>query len=140
MIQGGDFTDGDGTGGHAIVWSGHCGPDGRSAQLGDCDQTDWTLPDEANNGYLHVPCTISMAKTSQPNTGGSQFFLIPEDSTPSHLDGVHTVFGTVTSGCEHVTAISEVPTGQGDVPENDVTVESVTFVGSEETDPWYKFW
>ena len=140
MIQGGDFTNGDGTGGHAIVWSGHCGPDGRSAQLGDCDQTDWTLPDEANNGYLHVPCTISMAKTSQPNTGGSQFFLIPEDSTPSHLDGVHTVFGTVTSGCEHVTAISEVPTGQGDVPENDVTIESVTFVGSEESDPWYKFW
>ena len=81
-----------------------------------------------------------MAKTSAPHTGGSQFFLIPEDSTPSHLDGVHTVFGTITSGCEHVTAISQVPTDQGDVPQNDVTIESATFVGSEEVDPWYKFW
>ena len=81
-----------------------------------------------------------MAKTSSPHTGGSQFFLIPEDSTPSHLDGVHTVFGKITSGCEHVTAISQVPTGQGDVPLNDVTIESATFVGSVEVDPWYKFW
>ncbi len=54
-----------------------------------------------------------MAKTSMPNTGGSQFFIIPEDSTPSWLDGVHTVFGTVTSGCEHITTISEVATEQG---------------------------
>ena len=36
-----------------------------------------------------------MAKTSNPNTGGSQFFLIPEDSEPSHLNGVHTVFGEI---------------------------------------------
>ncbi len=143
MIQGGDFTNGDGTGGHAIVWSGYCNVPGQGGVLsgeGDCGQNDWTLPDEAVNGYVHDPCTISMAKTSQPNTGGSQFFLIPEDSTPSHLDGVHTVFGTITSGCEHVTAISQVPTGQGDVPQNDVTIESATFVGSEEVDPWYKFW
>ncbi len=54
-----------------------------------------------------------MAKTSMPNTGGSQFFIIPEDSTQHWLDGVHTVFGTVTSGCEHITTISEVATGQG---------------------------
>ena len=83
-----------------------------------------------------------MAKTSYPHTGGSQFFLIPEDSTPSHLDGVHTVFGTITSGCEHVTSISQVAvTGQqGSTPVDDVTIESATFVGSEEVDPWYKFW
>ena len=41
----------------------------------DCASTGWTLGDEADNGYVHDPCTISMAKTSQPNTGGSQFFL-----------------------------------------------------------------
>ena len=34
----------------------------------------------------------------------------------------------------------KVPTGQGDVPLNDVTIESATFVGSVEVDPWYKFW
>ena len=66
-----------------------------------------------------------MAKTSNPNTGGSQFFLIPEDSEPSHLNGVHTVFGEITSGCNHVTAISEVPTGAQDKPINDVTLISV---------------
>ena len=139
MIQGGDFTNGDGTGGHAIIWDGYC--NGQAMEnSADCASTGWTLGDEADNGYVHDPCTISMAKTSSPHTGGSQFFLIPEDSTPSHLDGVHTVFGKITSGCEHVTAISQVPTGQGDVPLNDVTIESATFVGSVEVDPWYKFW
>ena len=141
MIQGGDFTNGDGTGGHAIIWDGYCNGQAM-ANSADCASTGWTLGDEADNGYVHDPCTISMAKTSSPHTGGSQFFLIPEDSTPSHLDGVHTVFGKITSGCEHVTAISQVAvTGQqGSTPVDDVTIESATFVGSVEVDPWYKFW
>ena len=141
MIQGGDFTNGDGTGGHAIIWDGYCNGQAMDNSA-DCASTGWTLGDEADNGYLHEICTISMAKTSAPHTGGSQFFLIPEDSTPSHLDGVHTVFGKITSGCEHVTAISQVAvTGQqGSTPVDDVTIESATFVGSEEVDPWYKFW
>ena len=141
MIQGGDFTNGDGTGGHAIIWDGYCNGQTMEAST-DCASTGWTLGDEADNGYVHNPCTISMAKTNAPHTGGSQFFLIPEDSTPSHLDGVHTVFGKVTSGCEHVTAISQVAVGgsQGSTPINDVTIESANFVGSEEVDPWYKFW
>jgi cyclophilin family peptidyl-prolyl cis-trans isomerase len=141
MIQGGDFTNGDGTGGHAVIWDGYCNGDERPAST-DCAQTQWTLGDEADNGYLHETCTISMAKTSKQHTGGSQFFLIPEDSTPSHLDGVHTVFGKITSGCEHVTAISQVAVAgpQGSTPVDDVTIESATFVGQGETDPWYKFW
>ena len=58
-----------------------------------------------------------MAKTSQPNTGGSQFFLMPDDiDQHTWLDGVHTVFGDITYGCEHVTSISEVTTGSGDRP------------------------
>jgi len=61
-----------------------------------------------------------MAKTSSPNTGSSQFYIVPEDSTPSHLDGVHTVFGRVLSGIDHVTAISEVPTDGGDRPLEEV--------------------
>ena len=141
MIQGGDFTNGDGTGGHAIIWDGYCNGQAMDNSA-DCASTGWTLGDEADNGYVHDPCTISMAKTNAPHTGGSQFFLIPEDSTPSHLDGVHTVFGKITSGCEHVTAISQVAvTGQqGSTPVDDVTIESATFVGSVEVDPWYKFW
>ena len=147
MIQGGDFTNGDGTGGHAVVWSGYCnvpGQGGVASQEGDCAQSEWTVPDEADNGYLHEVCTISMAKTSQANTGGSQFFLIPQDSNdgngPNWLDGVHTVFGSITDGCDVVTTISNLPTDGGDKPINDVTIESANFVGQDETDPWYKFW
>ena len=123
MIQGGDFQNEDGTGGYAAEFYGYC--DGNE-QPNPCNyETQYTVPDEADNGLVHDSCTISMAKTSNPNTGGSQFFLIPEDSEPSHLDGVHTVFGEITSGCNHVTAISEVPTGAQDKPINDVTLISV---------------
>ena len=146
MIQGGDFTRGDGTGGHAAKWFGYCNGDNTVSEA-DCQETSYTIPDEADNGLKHEPCTISMAKTSAPHTGGSQFFLIPSDSTPNWLDGVHTVFGEVTSGCDHVTAISGVTTGNndnsdqtsGDRPIQDVKLVSATFVGSE-TKPWYEFW
>ena len=125
MIQGGDFENGDGTGGYAAKWYGIC--DGQPMNQSDCpDQTHYNVPDEADNGLAHTSCKISMAKTSYPNTGGSQFFIIPEDSTPNWLDGVHTVFGTVTSGCEHITTISEVATGQGDRPVYPVTILSAT--------------
>ena len=141
MIQGGDFENGDGFGGHAIIWDGYC--NGNAVQDSDCDgfgQSQWTIGDEADNGLIHTPCSISMAKTSNAHTGGSQFFLIPSDSTPNWLDGVHTVFGNITSGCDHVTAISQVATGQNDKPVGDVIIESAVFLGSEEVDPWYKFW
>ena len=138
MIQGGDFTRGDGTGGHAAKWFGYCNGDNTVSEA-DCAETSYTIPDEADNGLNHEPCTISMAKTSAPHTGGSQFFLIPSDSTPNWLDGVHTVFGEVTSGCNHVTAISGVSTESNDRPTQDVELVSATFVGSE-TKPWYEFW
>jgi cyclophilin family peptidyl-prolyl cis-trans isomerase len=140
MIQGGDFQNHDGTGGYAIVWSGYCNGQKSSSETPDCAQDSWTLPDEANNGLLHDPCTISMAKQNPPHTGGSQFFLIPESSNPSHLDGVHTVFGKITDGCDLVTSISGVETGQGDKPVYDVNLVSAEFIGQEEVDPWYKFW
>jgi cyclophilin family peptidyl-prolyl cis-trans isomerase len=109
MIQGGDFENHDGTGGYAADWYGYC--NGQSANnQSACNQSSWTIPDEADNGLLHNSCVISMAKTSAENTGGSQFFIVPEDSNPTHLDGVHTVFGEITEGCEHVTTISEVAT------------------------------
>ena len=76
-----------------------------------------------------------MAKTSNPNTGGSQFFLIPEDSSPNHLDGVHTVFGQIISGCENITSISEVPTGAMDQPIQNVTITSMHLLHSVETVP-----
>ena len=116
MIQGGDFTNGDGTGGHAAKWYGYC--NGEAMNVSDCpSELDYTVPDEADNGLKHYSCTISMAKTSQANTGGSQFFLMPDDiNQHTWLDGVHTVFGTVTSGCEHITTLSEVAVDDSDRP------------------------
>ena len=124
MIQGGDFTNGDGTGGHAGAWYGYCNGQERSSSS-ECAPSAWTIPDEADNGRIHTPGALSMAKTSAANTGGSQFFIVPSGSTPSHLDGVHTVFGMVTDGLDVITEISEVETGQGDKPVRDVTLVSV---------------
>ena len=61
----------------------------------------------AGNPNKHVVGALSMAHAGK-DTGGSQFFIC-YDSFP-HLDGVHTVFGQVVSGMEHVFAIQ-----QGDV-------------------------
>ncbi|MEO1856325.1 MAG: peptidylprolyl isomerase, partial [Rubritalea sp.] len=40
------------------------------------------MPDEANNGRIHVPYALSMAKTNAPHTGGSQFFFVDGGSSP----------------------------------------------------------
>ena len=125
MIQGVDFQNNDGTGGYAAKWYGVC--NGQFMNGSDCSNSEsYNVPDEADNGLDHLSCTISMAKTSYPNTGGSQFFIIPEDSTPDWLNGAHTVFGTVTSGCEHITTISEVETSQGDRPVLPVVIHTAT--------------
>jgi peptidyl-prolyl cis-trans isomerase B (cyclophilin B) len=126
MIQGGDFESGTGTGGYAHNWYGYC--DGNAEGNSDsCSPKSWTVGDEANNGLTHQPGVLSMAKTSAANTGGSQFFIVPEDSNPDHLDGVHTVFGKVSSGLSLVTDISEVDTQDGnDTPLYEVRLLSVS--------------
>ena len=67
-----------------------------------------------------------MARSSYPNSAGSQFFIVPEDSNPSHLDGEYSVFGEVTEGCEHITTISQVETGQNDRPILPVVIHTAT--------------
>ena len=56
------------------------------------------------NPHIHQVGALSMAHAGK-NTGGSQFF-IAYDNFP-HLDGVHTVFGQVTSGMDHVLNIKQ---------------------------------
>jgi cyclophilin family peptidyl-prolyl cis-trans isomerase len=124
MIQSGDFTNGDGTGGHAGAWYGYCNGV-HQGNATECNIDSWSIPDEANNGLNHTSGALSMAKTSAAHTGGSQFFIVPSDSNPSHLNGVHTVFGYVTDGLEHIDSISDVPTGAQDVPTNAVTIEYI---------------
>lgn len=128
MVQGGDFENNDGTGGYAADWYGYCNGQAM-ANASDCANNEWTVPDEADNGLQHRSCMISMAKTSQPNTAGSQFFLMPDDiNHHSWLDGVHTVFGEITEGCEHVTTISEVATDSNDRPVVPVIITSAVVV------------
>lgn len=60
----------------------------------------YTIPCETkNNPHKHVPGAVSMAHRG-PNTGSCQFFIVHEPQP--HLDGLHTVFGQVTEGLEHV--------------------------------------
>jgi len=63
-----------------------------------------------------------MAKTSNPNTGGGQFFIVSPGSTPYWLDGVHTVFGSVYSGFSTVDYIDAVQTGGSDHPVNEIKI------------------
>lgn len=51
-----------------------------------------------NNPHKHAEGSLSMAHAGK-DTGGSQFFVVHEPQP--HLDGIHTVFGQVTSGIEH---------------------------------------
>ena len=130
MIQGGDFESGNGMGGYAARFYGYC--NGLEAMPDTCDQTAWTLPDEAGNGLLHTEGALSMAKTSSPNTGGSQFFIVDAGPTPTHLDGVHTVFGRVTGGLDVVNSISEVEVLYPNRPLDDVLI--VSFERGEPSD------
>ena len=135
MIQGGDFENGDGTGGYAYEWYGYCNGEAMNSSENCSNSTLYTIPDEADNGLVHTSCKISMAKTSAPNTGGSQFFIMPSDiSQHTWLDGVHTVFGEVTSGCNSITLLSEVQTGNSDEPSIPVVINIATIISNPTAD------
>ena len=139
MIQGGDFELNNGAGGYTAKWYGYCNgkttdDEGVNYTAETCQFNQWTVPDEADNGLSHNPGSLAMAKTSAPHTGGSQFYIVPSDSTPSHLDGVHTVFGFVIEGQEYVDAIATASTGQNDQPVNDVTILNATLTNGTDSD------
>ena len=83
------------------------------------------FPKGANGAlkHKHVTGSLSMANAG-PDTNGSQFFITV--STPSNLNGVHTIFGRVVEGYNVVEKISKVPVGPGSKPLNKVVINTIT--------------
>ncbi len=66
------------------------------------------------NNLKHTYGVLSMARSSLPDSAGSQFFVMTSDSP--HLDGSYAAFGKVLSGMEHADAIVSVPRDRQDKP------------------------
>lgn len=102
MIQGGDYTAFNGTGGASAFG----------------EEFDLEISD-----YLHnTEGAVAMANRG-PGTNGSQFYINQVDN--NYLDGSYTVFGQVFDGMEVVNDIAEVETDYSDKPLNNVVIESV---------------
>ena len=67
------------------------------------------------NDLKHKRGVLSMARSSSPNSAGSQFFIMHADA--KHLDGQYAAFGKVTSGMDVVDAIASVQTDRNDRPQ-----------------------
>ena len=65
-----------------------------------------------------------MARSSSPNSAGSQFFIMHQDA--KHLDGQYAAFGKVTSGMDVVDAIASTKTGMQDRPVAEQKIASIT--------------
>jgi len=77
------------------------------------------------NDLTHTRGVLSMARSSAPNSAGSQFFIMHEDSP--HLDGSYAAFGCVTEGLDVVDEIAEVSTDRrDDRPKEDQRMLKVT--------------
>ena len=104
MIQGGD-PSGNGTGGPGYSIKGEFKSNG------------------VNNTMKHERGVISMARAFDPNSAGSQFFIMHKDAP--HLDGEYAAFGKVIEGLEAVDENASVETGFQDAPVKKVVMEKV---------------
>ena len=105
MIQGGD-PEGSGMGGPGYSIKGECSQNG------------------VENDLKHEEGVLSMARSMNPDSAGSQFFVMHKHSP--HLDGSYAAFGKVIEGMEAVNRIAETRTDYSDRPLEDQIIKSVT--------------
>ena len=105
MIQGGD-PEGTGMGGPGYGIKGEFAANG------------------FENPLKHTTGVISMARSQQPDSAGSQFFIMVADA--AYLDGQYASFGKVLEGQEEAEAIVNAPRDRDDRPDQDQIMEKVT--------------
>ena len=105
MIQGGD-PEGTGMGGPGYSIKGEFKQNG------------------FDNNLKHDRGVLSMARSFMPDSAGSQFFIMHQDSP--HLDGQYAGFGKVIEGIEVVDKIAETKTNRQDRPKKDIKIEKAT--------------
>jgi len=96
------------------------------------------LENEADNGLTNDHYTVAMARTSDPHSATSQFFINVKDndflnhSSPTPSGWGYAVFGKVIAGTDVVDAITKVPTGRSgfhdDVPKDDVLISKAVLL------------
>lgn len=104
MIQGGD-PNGNGSGGPGYSIKGEF------------------TKNKFKNDLKHTEGVLSMARSQNKNSGGSQFFIMTKDSP--HLDGQYAAFGKIIKGIDIVHEIENIKTGNNDKPEKDIVIESI---------------
>ncbi len=104
MIQGGDINSKD-----SIIGNEGMGGPG------------YSLPAEFNDAK-HDKGVLSMARSQDPNSAGSQFFICLGRERTAHLDGQYTVFGQLVEGMDVLDTIGQVQTGEGDAPVQPVVI------------------
>lgn len=83
-----------------------------------------------DNPLKHTRGVISMARAMDPNSAGSQFFIMHQNAP--HLDGQYAAFGRVTDGMDTVDAIAAVPTDFRDKPLIEQRIKTVSVVDEGE--------
>jgi peptidyl-prolyl cis-trans isomerase B (cyclophilin B) len=84
----------------------------------------WTIKAEFNKKEHH-PGTLSMARSSDPDSAGSQFFICLTRERCRHLDGQYTGFGQVIEGLDIVEQIGQIETDASDRPRQPVKMTTV---------------
>ena len=78
------------------------------------------------NNLKHTRGVISMARSQDPNSASSLFFIMHADAP--HLDGSYAAFGKVVSGMEEVDRIANVKTGMNDKPLQPVVIKKMYLI------------